>query len=373
RRAGQRRRRGHARAPRPHGPLREPPLRRRRPGGHDRAAPRLPRRGRGRGLRAGAHRSGRHPARRRGGRRTRECARAAERAFRRRARLRRHSARLHGERAGASRLCGARRRSGGAARGRHVSLRGRRALERALGRDARFLNRFEFFAGGENASVKVVRRRTPRERPTQVRQVVEEGATPPPEPPVGPWADRDLWPWLLLLLALVVGGVIAAVLLTRDDGKKAAATTVVSSPPTTVTVARATSTAAAAPAAKTPARAARVELANVLGIPAATAVKRLREDGLQPVVRSVFSTKPRGVVTAQTPGAGTRVAKGSSVTLDVSKGQPAKPVPDVVGQSESQAVSLLRSAGFEATTRRVPSDQPGGTIVAQKPRAGEKA
>ena len=223
--------------------------------------------------------------------------------------------------------------------------------------------------------MRVVRRRRPaREQPTEVTRVVEEGAAPPPEPPVGPWADRELWPWLLLLLVVVVGGVVAAVLLTRDDGKRSApATTVVASTPArTVTVSRVTTSQATTAPAATPARP-RVALANVLGIPAATAVKRLREDGLQPVVRSVFSTKPRGIVAAQKPGPGTRVVKGATVALDVSKGQPAKPVPDVVGQSASQAVSLLRSAGFEATTRRVPSEQPEGTVVAQKPRAGEKA
>jgi len=224
--------------------------------------------------------------------------------------------------------------------------------------------------------MKVVRRRRPaREQPTEVTRVVEEGADPPPEPPpIGPWADRELWPWLLLLLVVVVGGVVAAVLLTRDDKKKASpTTTVVASSPTTVTVSRVTTPrATTAPAAKTP-PVARVALANVLGIPAATAVKRLREDGLQPVVHSVFSSKPRGIVASQRPAPGTKVAKGAAVTLNVSKGQPAKAVPDVVGQSESDAVSLLKSAGFEATTQRVPSEQPEGTVVAQKPKAGESA
>jgi beta-lactam-binding protein with PASTA domain len=229
------------------------------------------------------------------------------------------------------------------------------------------------FASGDNAGMKVVRRTRPaRERPTEVTRVVEEGAAPPPEPPVGPWADRDLWPWLLLLLVLVVGGIVAAVLLTRDDGKKTApATTVVASTPTqTVTVSRATTPE---PATSPSAAVGRVKLANVLGIPAATAVTRLRQQGLQPVVRSVFSTKPRGIVAAQKPGPGTQVAKGATVALSVSKGQPAKPVPDVVGQEESQAVALLKSSGFEATVQRVPSDQPKDMVVAQKPKAGEKA
>ena len=136
-----------------------------------------------------------------------------------------------------------------------------------------------------------------------------------------------------------------------------------SQPATTVTVARVTPTAPAKPAPK-PA-VARVKLANVLGIPASTAVKRLRDDGFQPVVRSVYSTKPQGIVAAQKPGPGTQLAKGASVTLSVSKGQLAKPVPDVVGQSESQAVSLLKAAGFGATPVQVPSSETKGNVIAQ--------
>ena len=61
------------------------------------------------------------------------------------------------------------------------------------------------------------------------------------------------------------------------------------------------------------------------------------------------------------------------MTLSVSKGEPAKPVPDVVGQSESQAVALLKAAGFGATPFPVPSGETKGNVIAQKPRADEKA
>jgi beta-lactam-binding protein with PASTA domain len=220
--------------------------------------------------------------------------------------------------------------------------------------------------------MKVVRRtRAPRDE--AVTRVVEEGTTPPAGPPVEPAPDRDLWPWLLLLLVLVIGGIVAAVVLTRDDGKKNNAspgTTVLSQPATTVTVSRVT---APTKPATTPPAVARVKLANLLGVPASTAVARLRKDGFQPAVRSVFSTKPRGIVAAQKPGAGTQLAKGATVTLLVSKGQPAKPVPGVVGQSESQAVALLKAAGFGATPVEVPSNETKGNVIAQKPNEGQKA
>src|SRR6185295_14013001 len=79
------------------------------------------------------------------------------------------------------------------------------------------------------------------------------------------------------------------------------------------------------------------------------------------------------VVAAQTPGAGSQLAKGATVTLNVSKGPSAKAVPDAVGQSESDAVSLLKAAGFDPDVQHVPSNEPEGTVVAQKPKAGEKA
>jgi serine/threonine-protein kinase len=210
--------------------------------------------------------------------------------------------------------------------------------------------------------MKVVRRTKPAHEPqTAVTHVVEEGVTPPPGPPLEPAPDRELWPWLLLLLVLVIGGIVAAVLLTRDDKKSSTPGTTVP-PATTVTVSRVTAPTAA-----------RVKLASLVGIPASTAVRRARDAGFQPVVRSVFSTKPRGVVAAQKPAPGTLLAKGGSVTLSVSKGQPAKPVPDVVGQSASQAVALLKAAGFSATTVGVPSSETKGNVVAQRPAAGGKA
>src|SRR4029077_11409668 len=82
---------------------------------------------------------------------------------------------------------------------------------------------------------------------------------------------------------------------------------------------------------------------------------------------------PRAVFAAQNPVPGTTIVRGAAVTLSVSKGEPAKPVPDVVGQSESQAVALLKAAGFRVTPVPVPSGETRGKVIAQKPRADEKA
>jgi penicillin-binding protein 1A len=48
-------------------------------------------------------------------------------------------------------------------------------------------------------------------------------------------------------------------------------------------------------------------------------------------------------------------------------------VPSVMGLSQEQAIALLRASGFEARIVYQPSDQLGGTVIAQAPSAGEQA
>ena len=65
------------------------------------------------------------------------------------------------------------------------------------------------------------------------------------------------------------------------------------------------------------------------------------------------------------PAATTRVAKGSTVTLDVAQ-TPGVDVPDVRGKSEDEAVNILRFVGLQPTPTpqandTVPKDQAVGT------------
>ena len=48
-------------------------------------------------------------------------------------------------------------------------------------------------------------------------------------------------------------------------------------------------------------------------------------------------------------------------------------VPSVIGMRQSEAVGMLRSAGFNVAVELVPSEQPTGTVVAQDPGGGEAA
>jgi hypothetical protein len=139
--------------------------------------------------------------------------------------------------------------------------------------------------------MNVVRRTRARESETAATRVVEERATPPAGPPLEPAPDRELWPWLLLLLVLVAGGIVAAILMARDNRGGSSARS------TAVTVAHATPTTTPAAAVR------RVKVASLIGVPAPTAVKRVRNDGFQPVVVSVFSTKPRESSSRRSPAA----------------------------------------------------------------------
>ena len=243
------------------------------------------------------------------------------------------------------------------------------------------------------------------------------GVAPPDVPPPDPFApepppERHLWPWLLALGILVLGGLAALIIFTtRDHHKKHTTTTVVATPtvpsvvslPKAVAVRRVTgagfnaqirftpsSTKKGMVVAQAPEGGARLSrggtvavtisagkpklgVPNVVGLPVATAVKKLQAAGLGSNQRVVFASAPPGRVTAQRPAAGAAVKKGSTVALTVSKGPQRVAVPSVVGRSRDDATKQLASAGFHAAAFSVPSQSPRGFVVAQSPRANAKA
>jgi serine/threonine protein kinase/beta-lactam-binding protein with PASTA domain len=93
------------------------------------------------------------------------------------------------------------------------------------------------------------------------------------------------------------------------------------------------------------------------------------------------SSKPKGVFTHQTPPAGTKVPKGSTVTVWFSGGPVSATVPNVKGMTQAEATTRLKRAGFivaststedsatvpqDHVTRTDPpiaSSQPKGTAV----------
>ncbi|MDX6396773.1 MAG: eukaryotic-like serine/threonine-protein kinase [Gaiellaceae bacterium] len=71
--------------------------------------------------------------------------------------------------------------------------------------------------------------------------------------------------------------------------------------------------------------------------------------------------------TTSAPTATTAPATTTSTTAALVR------VPDVVGTTSSEATKALRDAGFDVNVVAVPSDQPPGTVVAQRPAAGGEA
>jgi serine/threonine-protein kinase len=60
------------------------------------------------------------------------------------------------------------------------------------------------------------------------------------------------------------------------------------------------------------------------------------------------------------------------VRLVVSTGPPRETVPDVVGETEPQAVAALTEAGFKPDVTKVFSEKKAGVVVSQEPKAGSR-
>jgi beta-lactam-binding protein with PASTA domain len=228
---------------------------------------------------------------------------------------------------------------------------------------------------------------------TRREEVVEE-EVPARRPP-------RLWPWLLALLLLVLGGLLAYFLLTRGPDKTTMPRVVgLTESAARVRLAEAnlegdvtrrrSERAAGVVFAQAPGAGVQLDegqtvkmfvssglvevpVPSVRDLKEAEAVAKLKDAGFKTRVRRVFAGAPKGVVVEQEPRGGERAAKDSTVVLTVSKGRNLKPVPDLVGQQEGEAVSKLRAAGFTARIFDVPSAEPQGIVVAQQPAGGEQA
>ncbi len=83
-------------------------------------------------------------------------------------------------------------------------------------------------------------------------------------------------------------------------------------------------------------------------------------------------TVPSGRVTRTDPGANAQVKRGSAVTMFVSTGPQLVAVPNVVGQSQGQAMQTLQQAGFQVFVSQQGVNNPtqNGQVLAQNPSAG---
>jgi serine/threonine-protein kinase len=105
--------------------------------------------------------------------------------------------------------------------------------------------------------------------------------------------------------------------------------------------------------------------------PVATAQAQIRSAHLSStVVQKTSDNVKKGYVINSTPAEGNNVASGTVVTLYVSSGAAAVPVPNVVGQSQSEATSNLAAKGFNVSVKTdSTSTQAAGTVLSQSPSA----
>jgi serine/threonine-protein kinase len=116
----------------------------------------------------------------------------------------------------------------------------------------------------------------------------------------------------------------------------------------------------------------KVKIPDVKGQQWPDAQQMLTDEGLVPVEHFVPG-RTKGQVTATDPPAGTAVAKGSKVHVNVMTGPAQGTVPSVVGDSLSQAIDALRNAGFNPNPSYANSDAPQNQVIHQNPAPGTSA
>lgn len=112
-------------------------------------------------------------------------------------------------------------------------------------------------------------------------------------------------------------------------------------------------------------------VATFVARPRVDAMRAIRAAGFVPRVVGVASSRvPAGRIVAQRPVAGTALAAGATVTLDVSTGPPLARLPDVLGLAYADARAHLDLAQFRSTTYPRSAAAAIGTIVGETPAGG---
>ncbi|HET8528459.1 MAG TPA: PASTA domain-containing protein [Gaiellaceae bacterium] len=212
---------------------------------------------------------------------------------------------------------------------------------------------------GENAAIADETEITQSFRP-----VAEEEPPPPAGPPPPPpgWNPFDVvGPWIGVLAALAVIGFLVWFFGFRHGGGSGHV------------------------------------VPRVVGLQEAQAISRLNRAGYDVKSIRLPLRRPRGVVGAQAPGAGSRLPTSGTVTIRVSTGRaparqatttttatattaatttaaaPAATVPDVTGQDVVSGAGQVEAAGFVAQTDPVQAQGTPGTIVQESPPGGTGA
>jgi serine/threonine-protein kinase len=115
-----------------------------------------------------------------------------------------------------------------------------------------------------------------------------------------------------------------------------------------------------------------ITVPDVTGVSREAAEAELRDEGLRVSVEERQSEEPEDRVIEQNPAGGTRVDRGTRVTLVVSTGEEKVDVPNVEGLSPGDAARQLRAEGLGAVRRErtVTSPEDDGVVIDQRPGAG---
>jgi len=148
--------------------------------------------------------------------------------------------------------------------------------------------------------------------------------------------ERPLWPWLVAV-GFVIAAVIAGFFVWQELSGSAK----------------------------------QVPVGLYLNQPVAQAKRQIHNANLKPHVQHGSSERyKQGIVFKQDPSAGSHVDKNSTVTIWVSTGPPPVSVPDVKGDSWTQAQQILTEAGLQPKKFGVPGDTKD-QVTATDPAAGK--
>ena len=116
-----------------------------------------------------------------------------------------------------------------------------------------------------------------------------------------------------------------------------------------------------------------VAVPDVVGKQESVARSTLEDAGFKVSSVKQDSTQPKGQVISESPSAGVKVAKGTRVTINVSRGTPQVSVPDVTGKSTADATNALKAAGFSVTVTEISGNaSEAGKVIRQSPSGGSK-
>jgi beta-lactam-binding protein with PASTA domain/predicted Ser/Thr protein kinase len=118
-----------------------------------------------------------------------------------------------------------------------------------------------------------------------------------------------------------------------------------------------------------------VPVPDVTGQPFANAKSALQGAGFVVARADVASDQPQGVVVSEDPQQGTPQAKGTTVTLSVSKGPAATQIPDVTGENQTTAEQILAGSQLTPSVIYDPVTDPSqdGIVQSEDPPAGSPA